>query len=155
MVILACSCTWKFEQCAYAAVSIRYEFSIKLKCVPWFQTAGFGVFAGRSFKQDELLPANWKTLLLPNNFPKNQILRNYVFHYNETHMGLVLDYGSVFNHHESANVRPVEVPPSDNVHFRVRMGFVFFVCESQCSKTYAVCMHACIHAHIHNRYTNT
>ena len=97
------------------------------------------------------MPATWKTLFLPKNIPQNQGLINYVFHYNETHTALVLDYGSVFNHHESANVRTVEILPSDNVYFRVRMGFVFFVCESQCSKRYAVCMHA----HIHNGYTNT
>jgi hypothetical protein len=71
------------------------------------------------------LPATWKTLFLPNNFPKSQALRNYVFGHNETHMSLVLDYGSVLNHHESANVRAVQFQPSsNNVNFRVRMGFV-------------------------------
>ena len=39
-------------------------------------------------------------------------------------MGLVLDYGSVFNHHESANVEAVRFPWLHNVHFQVYMGFV-------------------------------
>ena len=71
------------------------------------------------------MPATWKTLFLPKNFPKSQVLRNYVFGHNETHMGLVLDYGSVLNHHESANVKPAAVPGSNNVHFQVRMGFQY------------------------------
>merc|ERR1719174_2768806 len=77
---------------------------------------GFGVFAGRAFEQDVLVPVSWKTLFLPNNFPNNQVLYNYVFCHNETHMALVLDYGSVLNHHESANVE--EVPVSNNVEFK-------------------------------------
>ena len=61
------------------------------------------------------------TLFLPNNFPKSQFLSNYVFGHNQTHMALVLDYGSVFNDHESANVKAVT--QSHNVHFQVHMGF--------------------------------
>ena len=126
-MIFACSGTWKFEQCAYAAVSIRYEFSIKLKFAPWFQTAGFGVFAGCPFKKSELLPKTWKTLFLPQNFPKGQFLRNYVFGHNDTHMALALDYGSVMNHHDDPNVQAVhfaEFPPGNDVQFRVCLGFV-------------------------------
>ena len=70
------------------------------------------------------MPVTWKTLFLPKNFPKNQALRNYVFGHNETHMGLVLDYGSILNHHESANVEAVKFRRSNNVHFQVRVGFV-------------------------------
>ena len=72
-----------------------------------------------------LVPVSSKTLFLPKNFPSSQVLRNYVFGHNETHLGLVLDYGSLFNHHESANVKAgEEVPGSDNnVHFQVSMGF--------------------------------
>ena len=55
-----------------------------------------------------------------------QALRNYVFNYNETHIGLVLDYGSLINHHESANVKAgEEVPGSNKVNFQVLMGFQY------------------------------
>ena len=97
-----------------------------------------------------MLPGTWKTLFLPANFPKNQALRNYVFGHNETHMALVLDYGSVLNHHESANVKAVhfaEVPPGNDVHFRVCMGFA---CGNRnVLKKNPVCMQA------HKRYTDT
>ena len=155
-VISACSCTWKFEQCFDATVFIPYEFyrySIKLKFAPWFQTAGLGVFAGRPFEKDVLVPASWKTLFLPKNFPNSEALCNYPFEYNKTHNGLVLDYASIFNHHESANVKAGEaVPGSNNVYFQVRMGFqyanrnVLKICSIQCMHTYT---------HIHNRDTNT
>ena len=62
------------------------------------------------------------TLLLPKN-----ICENYVFAYNETHAALILDYGSVINHHESPNVEAIhfsDFPPLNDVHFRVRMGVV-------------------------------
>ena len=95
-----------------------------LKFAPWSQTAGFGVFAGRAFKKNELMPATWKTLFLPKNFPNSQALRHYVSGYNKTHMGLPLDYGPVFNHHENANVQASEAPRSNNIYYRVRMGFV-------------------------------
>ena len=87
-------------------------------------TAGFGVFAGRPFEEDVLLPVSWKTLFLPKSFTTSQVLENYAFGYNETHVGLVLDYGSVLNHHESANVEAVYQLGSSypNYHFRVRMG---------------------------------
>ena len=127
LVISANSCARKIEQCAYTAVSIPYAFhrySIKSKFAPWFQTAGFGVFAGRPFERDVLVPVTTRTLFLPDNIPKNQILYNYVFGYNETHMGLFLDYGSLLNHHESANTKAgVKVRGSNNVYFQVRMGF--------------------------------
>ena len=67
---------------------------------------------------------NWMTLFLPHNFPKSQFLRNYVFGHNDTHMALVLDYGSILNHHENANVQAAEFAQSNNIHFRVRVGFV-------------------------------
>ena len=125
----------KIRQCAYEFC----RYSIKLKFAPSFQTAGFGVFAGRDFEQDEVVPAIWKALFLPQNFPVSQVLHNYVFEYNETHMLLVIDYGSILNHHESANVKPVVVPGTDVAYFRVRMGFR---CESRnVLKIYN--MHAC------------
>ena len=95
--------------------------------MPYYRTAGIGVFAGRPFKQDMFVPVSTRTLFLPRNIPGNEILYNYIFAYNDTHMGLVLDYGSVLNHHESANVQAVRRPEFqlwNNVNFRVRMGFV-------------------------------
>ena len=88
------------------------------------QTAGFGVFAGHAFKKDAPLPVSWETLFLPRNFPDGQDLSNYIFDHNETHMGLVLDYGSLFNHHESANAKAgEEFLGSNKVHFQVRLVF--------------------------------
>ena len=61
---------------------------------------------------------------MPENFPKREVLQNYVFGHNETHMALVIDYGSVSNHHESANTQAVAFPRLNNVLFQVHMGFV-------------------------------
>ena len=69
------------------------------------------------------------TLFLPNNFPKSEAVHNYMFGHNKTHSALVLDYGSVLNHHESPNTKAKKVnkkPPktqNDNVHFQVRKDF--------------------------------
>ena len=82
-------------------------------------TAGIGVFAGRAFEQKKQVLAIWKTLLLPINFPPYEFVHNYVFGYNKTHIALVLDYGSLLNHHESANVKPVTDPGSDEDYFQV------------------------------------
>ena len=74
-----------------------------------------------------MLPATWNTLFLPENFPSEHIIRNYVFGHNDTHVALALDYGSLFNHHESANVEAGgEVAGSSNVEFMVRLGFQAF-----------------------------
>ena len=89
------------------------------------------------------MPVTWKTLFLPENFPKGEDLRNYVFGHNETHMALVLDYGSVLNHHENANVQALDIhiPRLTNVHFQVRMGFVC----ANCNVLKICSMHACMH----------
>ena len=74
------------------------------------------------------MPVSWKTLFLPKNFPIDQVFSNYILDDNETHTGLVLDYGSLFNHHESANAKAEEqeeVPGSSNFHVQVRMGFQY------------------------------
>ena len=117
----------QFEQCAYAsAVYIPYQFSIKLKFAPWFQTAGIGVFAGRAFKKDEIILRSSMTLFLPRNIPGFQTLLCYGFGHNETHLFLDLDYGSIINHHESANAAAMRV---NSMYYRVRG---FLMCESQC-----------------------
>ena len=117
----------KFEQCAHGAVSVPYGLLAafhQIQICALIPTASFGVFAGSAFKKDELLPGAWKSMFLPKNFPSNQVLRNYVFGYNETHMVLVLDYASNINHHDSANVHAVrflEMPPGNDLQFRVCM----------------------------------
>ena len=72
------------------------------------------------------MPVSRKTLFLPKNFARDQLFNNYILGDNETHMDLVLDYGSLFNHHESANAKAEEqeeAPGSRNFHVQVRMGF--------------------------------
>ena len=132
-----------FEQNAYAAVSIPCEFyRHSIKFTPWFQTAGFGVFAGRAFKQDEPVMRTWKTLYLPYNMPRTQVICNYIFGHNETHTALVIDYGSLCNHHDSPNAKAVTVhEPVPNTHFQVRTGF-----ECANRNVLKICIHACMHA---------
>ena len=89
----------------------------KLKFAP---TAGLGAFAGRAFKKDMMVLESSKTVFLTENFPESQVLGNYAFGYNKTHIGLVLDYGSLFNHHKSPNVKAGETfPGSNKIHFQV------------------------------------
>ena len=149
-VIFSRSCIRKCEQFALCSCicSLRIFHQTEIRAL--IPKAGFGVFAGRAFKQGELLRIAWKTLFLPNNFPKTQALRYYAFGHNTTHMALVLDYGSVFNHHEGANVEAVDFPPTSNVYFRVRTGFI-------CANHNALkkMQYACMRGRIHNRYTNT
>ena len=96
-----------------------------------FQIAGYGVFAVRAFKQDEIVLRSWMTLFLPINFPNSEVVHNYVFDHNKTHCALVLDYGSVMNHHESPNMLAVRVgekrtkTQNENVYFQVRKDFQF------------------------------
>ena len=94
-----------------------------------------------AFEQNEQVPAIWKALYLPKNIPQNEFLHDYVFGYNDTHMLMVVDIGSILNHHESANVKPVAIPGSDIAYFQVCMGF-------QCANrnVLKICsMHACTH----------
>ena len=88
------------------------------------------------------------TLFLPENLPKSQPVRNYVFGHNETHMALALDYGSLINHHESANARAGNIIGFNELDFQVGMGF-------QCANHHVLKNAACMHAHIHNGYTCT
>ena len=82
------------------------------------------------------------TLYLPYNVPRSQVVCNYIFHHNTTHSGLVIDYGSLLNHHESANVKSesIEEESGPNIHFQVRRGF-------QCvnRNVLKISMHAQIH----------
>ena len=135
-VIFVWSCI--FEQCAYAAVSITCQM-YSIIFVP-YQTAGFGVFAGRAFKKDEVVLRSWRTLFLPKNFPRRQAAWYYLFGHNKTHMALVLDYGSLVNHHESANTRHTGF---NNIHFQVRRDF-------QCANRNVVKICS---IYIYNRYT--
>ena len=87
------------------------------------------------------MPVSWKTLFLPQNFPKDQVFSNYILGESETHFSLVLDYGSLFNHHESANARAKAetVPGLKSIYVQVRMGFQY--------------AEACTHNHIHHEHT--
>ena len=94
-----------------------------------------------------MLPATWKTLFLPENFPSEHIIRNYVFGHNDTHVALALDYGSLFNHHERANVQAVDFPLlNDNVYFEVRRGFVY---------TNRNVLNVCVRMHAYTKDTRT
>ena len=140
------SSIWTIRLCSWCICSCIYSWSIlpPIKIAPWFQTAGFGVFAGRAFKKDEVVLWNWMTLPLPKNGPN---CKNYVFTYNETHAALILDYGSVTNHHESANVQAIHFPDvndNDNIHFQVRRGFQYANHNALKICSMHACMHACI-----------
>ena len=84
-------------------------------------------------------------LFLPRNIPGLQTLQCYTFRKNQTHMVLDLDYGSMINHHESANAEAIRVI---NMYYRVRG---FLMCELQCSKANVAYIHAytCICAGTH------
>ena len=81
------------------------------------------------------------TLSLPENFPKSQATSNYLF----PPMSLPLGYGSIANHHESANTQARKTIGFDNIDFHVRRGFQY--ANRNIPK-------ACMHAQIHNRYTD-
>ena len=84
---------------------------------------------------------SWMTLFLPKTFPKSEAVDNYLFFHNVTHSALVLDYGSIMNHHESANTQAIRYMDDENLHFQVRMEIS---CES-----------AHMHTHMHNTCTFT
>ena len=87
------------------------------------------------------------TLYLPYNLPGSQIVSNYIFSHNKTHSGLVIDYGSLLNHHESPNTKTAEMFGSGpNIHFQVRRGF-------QCVNRNV--LKISMHAHIHYVHINT
>ena len=75
------------------------------------------------------------TIFLPADFPQSLTPSYYLFNHNETHMALPLDYVSIFNHHESPNVKKIKT--GHNVYFEVRGGF-------QCANRniLQICMHA-------------
>ena len=53
--------------------------------------------------------------------PSNQVVYNYIFNHNKTHKTLVIDYGSLCNHHDSPNTKAIKDSGSKlNLHFQVR-----------------------------------
>ena len=74
------------------------------------------MFAGRPYKKGEIVLPSWMTLTLPENFPRAEVATNYLF----PPTSMVLDYGSIANHHESANTEAARVTGSDNIDFYVR-----------------------------------
>ena len=112
-----------------------------IKFTPWFPTAGFGVFAGRAFNEDEVVMQSSMTLFLPKRLPQDLSLWYYVFGYNETHMALPLDYASLFNHHKTANTY-IWLGRNSNMHFRVRG---VFQCANHTVLRICTCMNMCVH----------
>ena len=141
-VILTYSCTCLSDPC---------QLFYAIKITPWFQTAGFGVFAGRAFKKDEVVIRSWMTLFLPKNLPEGLSIWYYCFGHNETHVAIPLDYGSLLNHQKSANTyaRP---DPDNNMHFQVQG--LFQMCKSQRAQK-NIYMRACIHVRIFAKHTST
>ena len=64
------------------------------------------------------------TLFLPKNFPSGPFFPwDYAFEYNDTHIAVALDYGSIINHHESPNAEKVWLDAArDTISFAVRRG---------------------------------
>ena len=92
------------------------------------------------------------TLFLPKNLPPALSIWYYCFDYNETHMAMPLSYGSLLNHHKSANVKSANVYTlsglNNNVHFQVRGDFQIAICNvlKICTCTHAranMCIHTC------------
>ena len=122
--LYSCRCIiWTMRLCSSCSipvpVSIPGQFTPSN--LPWFQTAGFGVFAGRAFKKDEIVMSSWMTLFLPMTFPWGLSPWYYASTHNETHTALPLGNGLIANHHESANVNKELADNSKDV-------FVFKVC---------------------------
>ena len=100
------------------------------------------------------------TLFLPNNIPKSEAAHNYMFGHNKTHGALVLDYGSVLNHHMNPNVKAkkfnkkgTKTPPNGNVHFEVRKNFP---CSNHMFEKHVASMHnACTYTQILSRSQET
>ena len=121
-----------------------WQFFHSIKFTPRIQTAGFGVFAGRTFSKDEVVIRSWMTLFLPKNLPDGLSIWQYCFGYNKTHVTMPLDYGSILNHHKSSNTY-VWPGPNNNMHFQVRGSFQ---CTNHHVLKICTCMHACIHVQI-------
>ena len=135
-VIFTCRCI--LEQCAYGAVSISHQFD-SIKFVSCYQTAGFGVFAGRAFRKGEVVLRSCMTLYLPRNFPRGQAPWNYAFRYNKTHIALDVDHGSIFNHLESANT--IAKRTDGQKVYQVRRVF-----NARIAMLYEYAAHICMHA---------
>ena len=116
------------------------RFDTIKKFTPWLQTAGFGVFAGRAFNKGEMVIRTWMTLFLPQTIPNDLIFRHYCFGFNNTHSAIPLNYGSLLNHHESANTRFA------NMNIHVRAGLQ----GADCNVLKHIHMHSFMHAeHMH------
>ena len=100
-------------------------------------TAGFGGFAGRDFKKDDVIMRS-SALFLPKNLPPGLSPWHYVFHHNGTHEALPLGYGALLNHHDSSNTKAVVPVGENDMYFRVR--------GSTCIHR---CMRTSIHAYVH------
>ena len=88
--------------CIFGACK-QFDCLFLLNFTPWIQTGGFGVFAGRDVRKDDLVMWSWRTLFLPKTLPHSSPWY-YSFGHNETHMSVPLSYGSLANNHENANI---------------------------------------------------
>ena len=65
--------------------------------------AGTGVFSKKDFKQGEILEIV-PVLSIPIKDVTENILKDYVFQYDDKSYGMVLGYGAVYNHQDIPNV---------------------------------------------------
>ena len=67
------------------------------------EQAGTGVFSKKDFKQGEILEIV-PVLSIPIKDVTENILKDYVFQYDDKSYGMVLGYGAVYNHQDVPNV---------------------------------------------------
>ena len=93
------------------------------------------------------------TLFVPNSLPEGLSIWFYSFGYNRTHGAIPLDYGSLLNHHKSANTHAVP-DLNNNMHFQVRG---FFQCANHNSLKIGMraCTNMCIHTHAQQMHVYT
>ena len=109
---------WQYLWLRYLFVSSRS--SHLLSPLNLCLSAGFGVFAGRSFNKREIIMTSWDTIILPAEFPQHYSVWKYVFARNATHVALSIGYGAIANHHERANMKSVwQDKAKHNIMFEV------------------------------------
>lgn len=67
------------------------------------EQAGTGVFSKKDFKKGDILEVV-PVLSVPQKDVTNNILKDYVFQYDDNNYGMVLGYGAVYNHQDIPNV---------------------------------------------------
>ena len=67
------------------------------------ENSGSGVFATKDFNKDDVLEVV-PVLKIPIESVSNNILKDYVFMYDDNNYGVALGYGSIYNHQDDPNV---------------------------------------------------